>query len=108
MISPGMIMCCSQQVLRPMSVSSLGDFGSCVRRSLFGWKISQCLNHTIGLAASGYLRAQGIPCSLYIADRLNGEILTSTVLPAYRQPEYKFKAALAATFCVLSLLVDLG
>ena len=58
------------------------------------------------------MRAQGVPCSLYIDDRLNGEILTSTrpwsVLPAYRQPEYRFKAALAAIFCVLSVLVDLG
>ena len=78
----------------------------------FGWKISPYIYHTIGLAASGYLRAQGIPCSLYIDDRLNGEILTSTgpwsVLPAYRQPEYRFKAALVAIFCVLSVLVDLG
>lgn len=78
----------------------------------FGWKISPYIYHTTGLAASGYLRAQGIPCSPYIDDRLNGEMLTSTgpwsVLPAYRQPEYRFKAALATMFCVLSVLVDLG
>ena len=31
-----------------------------------------------------------------------------SVLPAYRQPEYRFKATLAAIFCVLSVLVDLS
>ena len=78
----------------------------------FGWKISPYIYHTIGLVASGFLRAQGIPCSLYIDDRLNGEILTSSgpwsVLPEYRQPEYSIKAALAAIFCVLSVLGNLG
>ena len=34
----------------------------------FGWKISPYIYHTTGLAASGYLRAKGIPCSLYIND----------------------------------------
>ena len=37
----------------------------------FGWKISP-----FGLAASGFLRAKGVPCSFYIDDRLNGELLT--------------------------------
>ena len=43
----------------------------------FGWKFSPYIYHTIGLVASGYLRAHGIPCSLYIDDRLNGELVTS-------------------------------
>ena len=37
----------------------------------FGWKIFPYIYHAIGLVASGYLRACGIPCSLYIDDRLN-------------------------------------
>ena len=43
----------------------------------FGWKISPYIYHTIGPVASGYLRAHGIPCSLYTDDRLNGELVTS-------------------------------
>ena len=60
MISPGMIMSCSHQVLRPTSVSSSEEFGSCVRHSL-----------------------------------LDGRFLHTFT-------------TLAAIFCVLSVLVDLG
>ena len=78
----------------------------------FGWKISPYIYHTIGLVASRYLRARGISCSLYIDDRLNGELITSrgpwSVLPENRGQEYRFGAATAAIYCVLSLLVDLA
>ena len=78
----------------------------------FGWKISPYIYHTIGLAASGFLRAQGVPCSLYIDDRLNGELLTSSgpwsVLRACRQEQFRRDAAAAAIFCVLSVLVYFG
>lgn len=43
----------------------------------FGWKISPYIYHTIDLVASGYLRARGIPRSLYIDDRLNRERVTT-------------------------------
>ena len=50
-----------------------------VRTTLpFGWKMSPYVYHTTGLAVSGVLREQGIPCSLYIDDRLNGELLTKS------------------------------
>ena len=79
---------------------------------LFGWKIFPYIYHTISLVASGYLRACGIPCSLYFDHRLNGELLTCqgpwSVLPEYRGQEYRFSAAIAAIYCVLLLLVDLG
>ena len=78
---------------------------------LFGCKISLYIYDTISLVASGYLRACGIPCSLYIDDRLNGELLTCqgpwSVLPESRGQEYKFSAAISS-YCILSLLVDLG
>lgn len=78
----------------------------------FGWKISPFIYHSISLVASGYFRACGIPCSLYIDDRLNGELVTSqgpwSILPVNRGLEYRFSAAVAAIYCVLSLLVDLG
>ena len=69
---------------------------------LFGWKISPYVYHTIGLAATGFLRAQGIPCSLYIDDRLNGELLRPTGFWSI------LLAATGAIFVVLSVLVDLG
>ena len=78
----------------------------------FGWKISPYIYHTIGLAASSFLRVQGVPCSLYIDDRLNGELLRSTgfwsVLPEHRSEEFRFNAANAALFVVLAVLVSLG
>ena len=78
----------------------------------FGWKISPYIFHTIGLVALRYLRARGIPCSLYIDDQLNGELITSrgpwSVLPENRGQEYTFGADTAAIYRVLSLLVDLG
>ena len=78
----------------------------------FGWKISPYIYHSIGLAATGYLRGQGIPCSLYIDDRLNGELLTPngpwSVLPQDRSRVYRIDAAKSALFVVLSVLVQLG
>lgn len=44
----------------------------------FGWKESPFIYHSVGLAVSGYMHSHGIPCSLYIDDRLNGELLTSS------------------------------
>lgn len=43
----------------------------------FGWKIFPYIYHRP--VASGYLRTCGIPFSLYIDDRLNGELLTCQV-----------------------------
>ena len=78
----------------------------------FGWKISPYVYHTIGLAATGFLRAQGIPCSLYIDDRFNGELLRPTgpwsILPADRSWQFRLLAATGAIFVVLSVLVNLG
>jgi len=40
----------------------------------FGWKISAYIYHSTGLLVSHYLRSIGVPCSLYIDDRHNGEL----------------------------------
>lgn len=76
----------------------------------FGWKISPFIYHTIGLAASGFLREHGIHCSLYIDDRLNGELLTKSgswsILTANRPEEFRLNAAKASIFIVLSVLVE--
>lgn len=78
----------------------------------FGWKISPFIYHTIGLLASGSLRSKGIPWSLYIDDRLNGELLTScgpwSVLPEKRSANFPLDTASSVLFVVLSVLVELG
>ena len=74
--------------------------------------MSPYVYHTTGLKVSSLLREQGIPCSLYIDDRLNGELLTKSgpwsILYYDRQNEFGVKAARAAIFIVHSVLVELG
>ena len=78
----------------------------------FGWKISPFIYHSLGLVTSRFVRGQGVPCSLYIDDRLNGELSTQSgawsVLFANRRREYRLCAAKAALFIVLSVVVELG
>lgn len=61
----------------------------------FSWKILAFIYHIIGLAASGFLRAKGVPCSLYIDDCLIGELLTCSgpwlQLPVDRSKEYGYR-----------------
>lgn len=40
----------------------------------FGWKISAYVYHSTGLLVSHFLRSIGVPCSLCIDDRHNGEL----------------------------------
>ena len=78
----------------------------------FGWKISPFIYHSIGLAAMGFLRSQGILCFLYIDDRLNGEIFTATgpwsKLSQERPRAFRLEAAKVALYVVLSVLIELG
>lgn len=87
-------------------------YGWSVQHFLLAGNFALYVYHTVGLAASGFLRATGIPCSLYIDGRLNGELLTScglcSQLPANRSREYRLHAARAALFVVLSVLIELG
>ena len=45
---------------------------------LFGWKDSAFIYHNIGSAVSSFFRAEGIPCSIYVDDRLMGELMCSS------------------------------
>lgn len=78
----------------------------------FGWEISPYIYHSIGLAATGFLRSQGIPCSLHIDYRLNGEIITATgpwsKLSQERPKALRLEAAKATLYVVLSLVLELG
>ena len=76
----------------------------------FGWKIS----HIYTIPSAWQCRAILAlvvyqPCSLYIDDRLNGELVTPqgpwSVLPENRRQKYRFSVAIAAFSCVLSLPV---
>lgn len=40
----------------------------------FGWKASAYIYHTIGMAATSYIRSLGVPCSQYIDDRHVGQL----------------------------------
>ena len=42
----------------------------------FGWKNSPFVNQSIGLAVISYLRDLAVVCSLYVDDRLVGELFT--------------------------------
>ncbi|CAH3165132.1 unnamed protein product, partial [Porites evermanni] len=116
--------------LRPNVATSQGTTIFCYRRAcrrilvLNGWlmvcvhysslrvEMSPYVYHTIGLAVSGFLWYTGILCSLYIDDRLNGELLTKSgpwsILYYDRQKEFGVKAARAAIFIVHSVLIELG
>ena len=45
----------------------------------FGWKESAFIYHSTSLVASSFIRKLGIPCSLYIDDRLSGELVSGVV-----------------------------
>lgn len=78
----------------------------------FGWKCSPYIYHNTGLLATHYFRTSGIPCSLYIDDRHNGQLQVS-----HDKGEYStlptgqhrcFAAAQSAVFLVIYQLVRLG
>ena len=76
----------------------------------FGWKISAYVYHSTGLLVSHYLRSIGVPCSLYIDDRHNGELQANSfhALQAPTDSEFRLNAAKAAVFLAVYTLTCLG
>ena len=78
----------------------------------FGWKSSAYIYHTTGLLASHYFRSLTIPCSLYIDDRHNGQLLSATQSHCYSSlpslEDQSRAAALSASFIVCYTLISLG
>lgn len=74
----------------------------------FGWKASAYLYHTIGMAATSYVRSLGVPCSQYIDDRHVGQLapLSQSSKTVTRWSDFEY--ADAATFICASVLVSLG
>ena len=70
----------------------------------FGWKISPYVYHSTGLMVSNFFRSMGIPCSLYIDDRHNGQLQISAKRGAYASfrslDEHNLAAAKSAIFLV--------
>ena len=65
-----------------------------------------------GACGFWFIRVIGIPCSLYIDDRLNGELLYRegcwSVPPIERDRVFSLRSAQAAIYIVCYFLVDLG
>ena len=78
----------------------------------FGWKISPFVYHSTGLVVSNFFRPIGIPCSLYIDDRHNGQLQIPTIQGAYAKfanpDEHNLEAAKSAIFLVAYFLIKLG
>ena len=78
----------------------------------FGWKISPFVHHSTGLMVSNLFRSVGIPCSLYIDDRHNGQLQISPRRGAYaafvNPDEHNLAAAKSAVFLVAFFLIKLG
>ncbi|KAK3730065.1 hypothetical protein QZH41_009896, partial [Actinostola sp. cb2023] len=68
----------------------------------FGWKASAYIYHTIGMAATSYIRSAGIPCSQYIDDRHFGQLTTPGEHAPSTQEWSDFELAEAATPTVYS------
>ena len=94
------------------NVAQLSHVSDDIRTRKWWWIKHARSYHTTGLKVSGLLREQGIPCSLYIDDRLNGELLTKSgpwsILYSDRRKQCRVKAVRAAIFIVFSVLVELG
>lgn len=72
----------------------------------FGWKASAYIYHTIGMAATSYIRSLGVPCSQYIDDRHVGQLQ----LPSrHHNPNFSHsQLANMAAFITCSVLISLG
>lgn len=78
----------------------------------FGWKNSPYVYQTIGLVATNFFRRERIACSLYIDDRLNGELFTKRGFRSgpidQRDIEYRYKSAAVALYIACIVLTHLG
>lgn len=76
----------------------------------FGWKASAYIYHSIGLAATCYVRSLGIPCSRYIDDRHIGQLrLPHTQLfPSFSGFQLAEMASFIACVTFISLSYFIG
>ena len=71
-------------------------------------RTSPFVYQTISLVATNFFRETGIACSLYIDDRLNGELFTKKGFWSrpigQRDSEYSYKSAEAALYVICKVL----
>ena len=68
-------------------------------------KASTYIYHTVGMAATHFIRSNGVPCSQYIDDRHAGQLR----LPRACVKQFSnFQLAQMAAFVACSVLVSLG
>ena len=70
----------------------------------FGWKASAFVYHSIGMAATIYIRSLGVPCSQYIDDRHCGQLCLSFTQSSYSG----FALTEMAAFIACTILISLG
>ena len=69
----------------------------------FGWKASAFVYHSIGMAATNYIRSLGVPCLQYIDDRHCGQLCLSFTQSSYSG----FALAEMAAFIACTILISL-
>ena len=78
----------------------------------FGWKNSPYVYQTVGLISTTFFRELGISCSLYIDDRLIGDLCCQEGYWSrdvdLRDGDYSQESAKAALYVVCRVLVSLG
>ena len=74
----------------------------------FGWKASAYVYHSVGMAATSYIRSLGVPCSQYIDDRHVGQLSPSFESRAPVEEWSDFDLANAAIFICAYVLISLG
>ena len=73
----------------------------------FCWKISTFVYHSTGLVVSNFFQSTGIPCSLYIDDRHNGQLQSTVYANLANLEEHNFTATKSAIYLVAYFLIRL-
>ena len=72
----------------------------CYKTLPFGWKACANIYHTIGLAATNYIRLLGVPCSQYIDDQHVGQLgLRRDIQKSFGWPNFALAEATAFIVC---------
>ena len=74
----------------------------------FGWKGSAYVYHSIGMAATSYIRSLGVPCSQYIDDRHVGQLSPPPESRASAEDWSDLEFANAAIFIAAFVFISLG
>ena len=112
MTSPAMTIFCFPLILSSILVLSGRGGGWLELRFPSGGRILHLYTKLLDWAPQIFFRSLGVACSLYIDDRLNGELFALKGFWSrpllQRTPEYSYQTAEAALYIVCLVLVNLG